>query len=68
MLGAQIKKPSSEHLHTKGKVAKNKTHAKKPGLISRAKNEAIKTGARRLGLLAWLAGPVMKHVGKWKPD
>eukprot|EP00972_Heterocapsa_arctica_P110610 16286163-Heterocapsa_arctica.AAC.2 len=30
MLGAQQMKPSSEHLDIKGKVAKTKTHAKKP--------------------------------------
>eukprot|EP00972_Heterocapsa_arctica_P073843 10901213-Heterocapsa_arctica.AAC.1 len=61
-------KPSSEHLDIKGKIAKAKAHAKKPGLISRTGNGVIKPGARRLGLLAWLAGPIMKHVDKWKPD
>eukprot|EP00972_Heterocapsa_arctica_P001268 186249-Heterocapsa_arctica.AAC.1 len=68
MLGAQIKKQSSEHLYTKGKAATNKPHAKKPGPILRTGNEDIKPGARRLGLPAWLAGPIMKHVDKWEPD
>eukprot|EP00972_Heterocapsa_arctica_P035421 5212390-Heterocapsa_arctica.AAC.1 len=32
-------------------------------------SEAIKQpGARRLGLPDWVAGPLMRHVDRWKPD
>eukprot|EP00972_Heterocapsa_arctica_P013636 2011864-Heterocapsa_arctica.AAC.1 len=64
----QAKSKNGKIWYIKGKVDKAKKHANKPALILRAASEAIKPRARVFGLAAWLAGPIMTHVDKWKPD